>query len=206
MKPDVTNILAIPKEGAGSGQAVVVRHRTFPEIHIERGSMVEGLEALLRALEQSNAWTGDEWHRSALGQAIVEVETALTLVAPTGYTRMVHDGYSVTRLNDLVYIFDNTQDPGDQDEAGPDDLRPELDHDHSTFIQIFAGGRRCVNRRRVVGNGAGMPDGIERRSLERRKLDRRGLNRLAPIAETPLSSDALNATALEGQNLPLSEF
>ncbi len=168
--------------------------------------MVEGLEALLRSLEQSIAWTGDQWHRSALGQAIVEVETALTLVAPSGYSRMVHDGYSVTRLNDLIYIFDKTQDPGDEDEAGPDDVRPELDHDHSTFVNIFAGGRRCVNRRGVVANGADMPGGIERRSLERRKLDRRGLNRLALIAEIPQCSDALMAAVPEEQNLPLSEF
>jgi hypothetical protein len=91
---------------------------------------------------------------------IVEVETALTLVAPSGYTRMAHQGYNVTRLNDLVYIFNGTEDPRAGDATGPDELRVELNQDSPALVQIFAGGRRCAHRR-VVDNGADMPDGIE---------------------------------------------
>ena len=203
MKPDLTNILTMPKVDASSRQTVVVRHRTFPEIQIERGSIVEGLEALLSALKRSSDWTGDAWHRSALGQAMAEVETALTLLAPSGYTRMIHREYNITRLNDLVYIFGRAQDRAASDVAGHEDLRPEFPQGLTASVQIFAGGRRCVDRRRVVDNGADMPDGIERRSFERRKIDRRGLNRLTPIAEIPQSTDALVAAVLEEANLPL---
>jgi hypothetical protein len=90
MKPDMRNIVTVSKEDTGSRQRVVIRHRTFPEIEIESGSMVEGLEALLSALKQFGDWTKDEWHSSALGQAVVDVETALTLLAPSGHGRRIY--------------------------------------------------------------------------------------------------------------------
>src|SRR4029079_7472226 len=135
--------------------------------------------------------------------AMAEVETALTLLAPSGYTRMTYKEHNITRRNDLVYIFGRAQDRAAGDVAGHDDLRPEFPQGLTASVQIFAGGRRCVGRRRVVDNGADMPDGIERGRLERRKLDRRGLNRLTPIAEIPQCSDALVAAVLEEANLPL---
>ena len=124
----------------------------------------------------------------ALGQAMAEVETALTLLAPSGYTRVIHEEYNIARLNDLVYIFGRAQDCAAGDVAGHDDLRPEFPQGLTASVQIFAGGRRCVNRRRVVDNGAEAPDGIERRRLERRTV--------SPSRAKPPHSDRGNSTEL----------
>ena len=143
MKPDLTNILTVPMEDAGMRHVVVVRHRMFPEIQVERESMVDGLKSLLLALQRSREWTADEWRRLALGDAIVEVETALTLVAPSGYSRMVHEEYTITRLNDLVYIFDRTSVPGASVATAQDGFQPEFPQGFAALVQIFAGGRHA---------------------------------------------------------------
>jgi hypothetical protein len=79
MSPDPTRLIVWGAEPTAHSRCSTwqVHHRDFPELRVEGGTPRQGVERLGQELSQASDWLCDPWRRSALAEALADVEAYL---------------------------------------------------------------------------------------------------------------------------------